>query len=116
MYICYMIIRSNIARISIFAVLLLCVLWVATPQVYIHKLFDHQHELVKTNGETSVQNEANADCEIDKYNTPLYFTIFKFINNFIPLKPKHEAVLVHPTTQYNSFIKELDSSRAPPIA
>lgn len=110
-----MILKSKITRISIFAVLFLTILWVATPSVYIHKLFNHHHELIKTNGETSVQTEANPDCEMDKYNTPLYFTIFKFVNNFIPLKPKQEAVLIHKPIHYNSFIKELDSSRAPPI-
>lgn len=109
-------IRSKIARISIFAVLFLCALWVATPQVYIHKLFNHSHELVKTNGETSVQTEADADCDFDKYNSPVYFTIFKFINNFIPLKPKHEAVLINPTPDYNSYINDSGASRAPPLA
>ena len=76
-------IKSKVARISVFAILFLCALWVATPQVYIHKLFNHTHELVKTNGETSVQTEANSDCDFDKYDSPVYFTIFKFINNFI---------------------------------
>ena len=109
-------IKSKVARISVFAILFLCALWVATPQVYIHKLFNHTHELVKTNGETSVQTEANSDCDFDKYDSPVYFTIFKFINNFIPLKPKQEAALITPNSDYNSFIGDSGTSRAPPIA
>lgn len=108
--------KSKIARISILSILFLTVFWVATPKVYIHKLLNHHHELIKTNGETSVQTEANEDCDFDKYDAPIYFTIFKFINNFIPLKPKHEAVLIHNSSFYNSFISDSGSSRAPPIA
>lgn len=109
-------IKSKVARTSVFAILFLCALWVATPQVYIHKLFNHTHELVKTNGETSVQTEANSDCDFDKYDSPVYFTIFKFINHFIPLKPKQEAVLIAPFSHYNSFVGDSGTSRAPPIA
>lgn len=108
--------KSKIAKVTVLAVLFLSVLWVATPKVYIHKLLNHNHELINTNGETSVQTEANADCDFDKYDAPIYFTIFKFINNFVPLKPKHEAVLNHKPVFYNSFVKESDSSRAPPRA
>lgn len=109
-------IRSKVARISVFAILFLCALWVATPQAYIHKLFNHTHELVKTNGETSVQTETNSDCDFDEYNSPVYFTIFKFINNFIPLKPEQEAVLISPNSDYNSFAGDSGASRAPPVA
>ena len=79
-------IKNKVTRISAFAILFLCTLWVATPQVYIHKLFNHNHELIKTNGETSVQAEANPDCDFDEYNSPVYFTIFKFINNSFVIK------------------------------
>ncbi len=108
--------KTKITKITVLAVLFLSVLWVATPKVYIHQLFNHQHELLKTNGETSVQTETNADCDFEKYDAPIHFTIFKFINNFIPLKPKHEAVWIHYDGYYKSFIKDSDGSRAPPRA
>lgn len=108
--------KSKIAKITVLSVLFLSILWVATPKVYIHQLLNHNHELINTNGETSVQTETNTDCDFDKYDAPLYFTIFKFINNFVPLKPKHEAVLIRQPEFYKSYIKESDSSRAPPRA
>ena len=111
-----MILKGKITRISVFSILMLSALWLVTPKVYIHKLLNHNHETVKTNGETAVQTEADADCNFDKYDSPVYFTIFKFINNFIPLKPKHEAVLIAPAINYNSFVGDSGASRAPPIA
>jgi len=108
-----MIMKSKIAKIGVLAVLFLTVLWIATPKVYVHKLLNHNHELIHTNGETSVQTDANPDCDFDKYDAPIYFTIFKFINNFVPLKPKHEAVLNYHPSVYKSFVKESDTSRAP---
>lgn len=111
-----MILKSKIAKFSAFIVLLLTVLWIATPKVYIHKLLNHHHEVVKSNGETTIQSESTTDCEFEKYNTPIYFTIFKFINNFIPLKPKQEAELIYNSKSFQSFIKDSDSSRAPPRA
>lgn len=111
-----MILKGKIAKLSVFSILFLSALWLVTPKVYIHKLLNHTHQTVKTNGETSVQAEANSDCNFDKYDSPVYFTIFKFINNFIPIKPKQEAVLVNPSSDYNSFIGDSGASRAPPIA
>lgn len=111
-----MILKGKIGRISVFTILFLCALWIVTPKAYIHQLLNHDHQTVKTNGETSVQAEANPDCDFDKYDSPVYFTIFKFINNFIPLKPKHEAVLITPNSFYSSFVGDSGASRAPPIA
>ena len=111
-----MILKGKITRVSVFSILMLSALWLVTPKVYIHKLLNHNHETVKTNGETSLQTEANPDCDFDKYDSPVYFTIFKFINNFIPIKPKQEAVLISPLQNYNSFIGDSGTSRAPPIA
>ena len=111
-----MILKSKLTKITVFSILFLSALWLVTPKVYIHKLLNHHHETVKTNGETSVQAEANADCDFDKYDSPVYFTIFKFINNFIPIKPKQEAVLVIPSKDYNSYVGDSGASRAPPIA
>jgi hypothetical protein len=111
-----MILKSKLTKITVFSILFLSTLWLVTPKVYIHKLLNHNHEIVKTNGETSVQTETTQDCDFDKYDSPVYFTIFKFINNFIPLKPKQEAVLIAPIKDYSSYVGDSGSSRAPPIA
>lgn len=109
--------RAKFIKTVISSFLVICVLWVATPKVYVHQLLNHKHEVVKPTGETSVQEKANAeDCDFDKYDTPVYFSIFKLINNFIPLKSKEEAVLVKPSKDYNSFTGKNVPARAPPIA
>ena len=62
-------------------------LWVATPKVYIHALLNHNHENLKPSAETKVrQQSANEDCDFEQYNKPVYFSIFKFISGFLPLK------------------------------
>jgi hypothetical protein len=111
-----MILKSKLTKFTVFSILFLSALWLVTPKVYIHKLLNHNHQTVKTNGETSVQAETNPDCDFDKYDSPVYFTIFKFINNFIPIKQKQEAVLVTPFKDYSSFRGDSGPSRAPPIA
>lgn len=111
-----MILKNKITRVCVLSILFVCTLWIVTPKAYIHQLLNHDHQTIKTDGETSVQTETNPDCDFDKYDSPVYFTIFKFINNFIPLKPKHEAVLIAPVQNYSSFVGDSGASRAPPIA
>jgi hypothetical protein len=111
-----MILKSKIARISVIAILFLCTLWIVTPKVYIHNLLEHKHQAVNPGGETSVNTESNPDCDFDKYDSPVYFTIFKFINNFIPIKPKQQSALIPAAADYRSFIRDSGASRAPPIA
>lgn len=108
--------QPKTVHILIAGLLLLCTLWAATPKAYVHSLLNHRHSnIVTPNGETSVQNE-DQDCDFDKYNTPVYFTIFKFINHFIPVKSKEEAFFMNPNNGYDSFKGSIDSSRAPPVA
>jgi hypothetical protein len=95
--------------------LFFCLLWLATPRVYIHKLFDHKHEFFPNTGETSIQTEADPDCDFDKYDTPVYFTLFKFINKFIPLKPREEAFIIKNSARPDSQTVRNYPSRAPPV-
>src|SRR5205814_6836809 len=67
--------KRNIIRFTITAFLLLCVLWMAVPKVYIHNALGHEHSTTKNSGETGIQKESISDCDFDKYNTPVYFTI-----------------------------------------
>jgi hypothetical protein len=110
-----MVLKSKIARLSVTAILFLCTLWIVTPKVYIHKLLNHNHQVLNPKGETSVNTETNQDCDFDKYDSPVYFTIFKFINNFIPLKPKQQSALIPPASDYSSFTRDSGASRAPPV-
>lgn len=111
-----MVLKGKLSKIYVVSVLFLSILWLATPKVYIHKLLNHNHQMVKTNGETSIQTEANPDCNFNEYDSPVSFTILKSINNVILLNPKYETVLIILSHNYNSFEGDLGASRAPPIA
>ena len=109
--------KPKILQVIVAGFLLLCTLWAATPKAFIHNLFDHSHtNSIILTGETSIQNSADQDCDFEKYNTPVYFTIFKFINHFIPVKPREEAYFSSPHQNYRSFDGLIDSQRAPPLA
>lgn len=67
--------------------LLAVVLFAAVPKVYIHSLLAHEHGFIQTTAETTVDELGdNQDCNFEKFDTPVYFTVFKFILNFLPLK------------------------------
>jgi len=109
--------KPKVSHILIAGFLLICTLWAASPKAYIHNLFDHHHNSsTSIPGETSVQSDAEPDCDFDRYNTPVYFTIFKFINKFIPVKHKEEAYLSKPVRPYDSNAVGREPSRAPPLA
>lgn len=95
--------------------LILCALWVATPKVYIHNLLNHEHSSLPVSTETSVQAESKDDCDFEKYDSPVYFTIFKFINSFIPSKPKEQSLLIKNPSFHNSYLDQAASLRAPPV-
>jgi hypothetical protein len=110
--------KSKTKRVLITAFLFLCVLWMATPKVYVHQLFSHQHTASQNSSESTVQTQADAeaDCDFEKYDTPVYFTLFKFINKFIPLKPREEAFILKPSAKPDSQGVFNGPSRAPPTA
>lgn len=105
--------KAKIGRIVLVSFLFFCALWLAIPKVYIHKLY-HQHQLFQNTGEPSVQTDTDSDCDFDKYDTPVYFTLFKFINKFIPLKPKEEAYILRNAAPHDSEVARKAPSRAPP--
>ena len=107
---------KKVTKIIISSFLLLCAIWIATPKVYVHNLLDHDHSSVNTSAETSVQTEAKDDCEFDKFNSPVYFTLFKFINSFIPAKAKEQSLLIKDPSFQNSYLDQTASLRAPPRA
>lgn len=67
--------------------LLAVVLFAAVPKVYIHSLLGHEHGVIQSTSEVTVDELGdNQDCNFEKFDTPVYFTVFKFILNFLPLK------------------------------
>lgn len=104
-------------KIFFSVVLLAVVLFAAVPKVYIHALLGHEHTSVQNTTDVTVNElEGTKDCDFEKFDTPVYYTVFKFILNFLPLKgTKQTSFLYHqhsiPQHHYNTSLL-----RGPPIA
>lgn len=77
-------------------ILLAVVLFTALPKVYIHKLMGHNHmfEQSSANGNEDTFNKDNRtqNCDLEKFETPVYFTVFKFILDCSPFKQSGERI------------------------
>ena len=73
--------------------LLAVVLFAAVPKVYIHALLGHTHTVINTvsDGISVDEKEGTQDCNFEKFDTPVYYTVFKFILNFSPLKQSKQT-------------------------
>lgn len=97
--------------------LLAVVLFAAVPKVYIHALLGHDHATVQSTSDLSIsESDGTKDCDFEKFDTPVYYTVFKFILNFLPLKgTKQTSFFYHqdsvPQQHYNTSLL-----RGPPIA
>ncbi len=114
-YICLVRTRK---KTIISAVFLAIAIFIATPKVYIHRLLGHNHSIEHSLKEqkASINNDKNQDCNLDKFETPVYFTIFKFIIKWSPLKQRVEKVKF----DYNFSLASLSAFklallRAPPV-
>jgi hypothetical protein len=109
--------KKSYFKIFSSSVLVLVVLWLATPKVYIHDLLNHNHNLpVKISSSTSIDHQSTDDCEFDKYNTPVHFSLFKFINDLLPLKPQNSTSFFQKTLNLFSISNAIYQLRAPPTA
>ncbi len=97
--------------------LLAVILFASIPKVYIHSLLGHVHKAIQSSTDATVsENGDTQDCNFQKYDTPVYYSVFKFILNFLPLKETKETSfyfneLSVPKFQYNTALL-----RGPPIA
>jgi hypothetical protein len=88
--------------------LLAVVLFAAVPKVYVHSLLGHDHKEIPAISDNSVsESPGTKDCNFEKFDTPVYYTVFKFILNFIPLKNnKQTSFFYHqdtiPVHHYNT--------------
>ena len=104
-------------KIFLSVALLAVVLFVAVPKVYIHSLLGHIHSTVHSSTDVTVtENGDTQDCNFEKFDTPVYYSVFKFILNFIPLKEGKETSFYYhelsvPKLQYNTSLL-----RGPPLA
>jgi hypothetical protein len=105
-------------KIFLSVTLLAVVLFAAVPKVYIHALLGHTHSVINSisEGTTVNEQEGTQDCNFEKFDTPVYYTVFKFILNFLPLKEAKQTSFFYyqksiPKLHYNTSLL-----RGPPMA
>ncbi|MDF2448031.1 MAG: hypothetical protein K0R26_535 [Bacteroidota bacterium] len=106
------------AKLKIFftLILLTVIIFAAVPKVYFHSLSGHVHHLIHTSSDFSLEESfGTRDCNFEKFDTPVYYTVFKFILNFLPLKNSkqtsffyHQDCILH--LHYNTSLL-----RGPPV-
>ena len=108
--------RNKYIKIGISSFLVLMALWVATPKVYIHALLHHDHSAVSIDPETKVKSQsADDDCDLEKYNKPSYFNLFKFIYSFIPSKTKNTSKIAEKALNLSTISYAISLLRGPPV-
>lgn len=109
--------RSRKGKI-IAVMMLVVVVYLAIPKVYFHKLLGHDHRIEhKSASAHSIINKGESqDCDLDRYDAPLYFVIFKFIMNCNPFKSPQKVTYKEYQNKAIFFSKDLFSLRAPPKA
>jgi hypothetical protein len=110
---------SKKLRVILSFVMLGVVLFTALPKVYIHKLMGHNHVIEQTNNneenESYNSNHKAVNCELEKFETPVYFTIFKVILNCSPLRQHTTKVSCNYQEKNPTQGKVIDSLlRGPP--
>lgn len=93
------------------------VLVIATPKSYVHALMGHHHsEAVQGNDLSVRSDEDTRSCSFNNFDTPVYYTVFKFILDFLPAangselsyKPHQDSLIKAPCAH--------DRLRGPPAA
>ncbi|MDX2174478.1 MAG: hypothetical protein SFY56_15350 [Bacteroidota bacterium] len=108
--------KNKYIKIFASSFLVLMALWVATPKVYVHNLLNHNHSVdIDVNGESKLQQKNSDDCDFEKYNTPSYFNVFKFLNSFVPDKPQSIVDCKINNFSLVSISSAIYLLRAPPI-
>lgn len=106
-------------KIFISFTLLAVVLFAAVPKVYIHSLLGHKHssEIFGPNKDVTVsENNETRDCNFEKFDTPVYYTVFKFILNFLPLKETKQTSFIYKQDSLTKLQNNSTLLRGPPVA
>jgi hypothetical protein len=108
-------------KITLSFFLLAVILFAAVPKVYIHSALGPHHNSQKQSIDNYSffhfsEDDETQDCNFEKFDTPVYYTVFKFILNFIPIRDVKQTSFVN----YDSFISTqlnfVNSLRGPPNA
>lgn len=109
-------VKNKFIKSLVSVLLVVLALWVATPKVYIHDLLHHNHSNVLIGNEAKVKSQSTDDCDFEKYDKPVYFNIFKFISNFIPLKPSNSKETRLSDIKISSISFAISFLRGPPAS
>ena len=98
--------------------LLAVVLFAAVPKVYIHSILGHKHssEILGSDRDTTVsEDNETRDCNFEKFDTPVYYTVFKFILNFLPLKETKQTSFFYKQESLPKLQNNSSLLRGPPM-
>jgi hypothetical protein len=98
--------------------LLAVILFAAVPKVYIHSLLGHTHSVINSvSDDISVgEKEGTQDCNFEKFDTPVYYTVFKFILNFLPIKQSKQTSFFYKQESIQKHQYFISPLRGPPLA
>lgn len=105
-------------KIFISIALLSVVLFASVPKVYIHNLLGHIHNTESSSfaNDISVSNDDETrDCNFEKFDTPVYYTVFKFILNFIDLKEPKQTSFIYKQHSLPKLQNTSSYLRGPPM-
>ncbi|MES2513894.1 MAG: hypothetical protein V4580_07100 [Bacteroidota bacterium] len=105
-------------KIVFSSLLLAVVLFAAIPKIYIHSLLGHTHSIIHSvSGAATVSEEVGSqDCNFEKFDTPVYYTVFKFILNFLPLKEARQTSFFYHPKSVPQYHYNTSLLRGPPVA
>ena len=97
--------------------LLAIILFASVPKVYIHSLLGHIHNTIHSSSEATVtENGDTQDCNFEKFDTPVYYSVFKFILNFLPLKEAKQTSFYYNELSVPKCHYNISLLRGPPLA
>lgn len=114
-FVIFVLVKPNI-KILTSVLLLIVVLFVSTPKSYIHSLLGHKHNVnhTSTSALEVSENDETQDCNFEKFDTPIYYTVFKFILNFLPIDVSKKSALIFKQKQIPNVFYTISFLRGPP--
>ena len=79
-------VNNKFIKISVSVFIVLIALWFATTEVYTNGFLPGNHNSLSIDAKSKLESASPENSDMDEYSKPVYFNIFKFVNNFIPVK------------------------------
>jgi len=104
-------------KIVVSVFLLAVIIFAAVPKVYIHDLMGHTHKAVEQSDALMFRKDNDTrDCNFEKFDTPVYYTVFKFIINILPVQSPRETSFRYTPDSIIRLPHEHVCLRGPPAA